>query len=74
MYLGNPDVKNFFSLLYAKETRVSDHLMIQTTANGLQKCKETELRFILRMKETKGRYFKLKRPICKGKTDPVEGS
>ena len=25
--------------LNAKETRVSDHLIIQTTANSLQKCK-----------------------------------
>ena len=60
MYLGNGTPKNIFSLLKAKETgllnaketRISDELIYQTTAKELRKRKET-LKFIRGMKETR---------------------
>ena len=54
MYLGNGTTKNIFSLpsaketglLNAKETKVSDDLIYQTTAKELRMRKETVMKFI----------------------------
>ena len=62
MYLGNGTTKNIFSLpsaketglLYAKETRVSDDLIYQTTAKELRMRKETLMKFVQKGKRSEG--------------------
>ena len=55
--------------LNAKETRVSDYLISQTTANGLQKCKETKYEFVWNERDQKRTFWNWKCQVCDGKRD-----